>query len=108
MGRTMGRGVLLLLLASLVLGVGSAGGRTLATTTITVEVIGKGEVTSSPGGIKCGNGDKTCFLTFSGAVTLTAKAAKGWTFDGWSTASYDDCSGSGTGPCLVPDGADNI
>ena len=102
MGRTLGRGVPLLLLASLVLGVGSAGGHTLDTTTITVEVIGKGTVTSSSpnAGIKCGNGKKTCYLTFTsaGPITLTASPASHWSFDSWS----DDCSGSGTCDLAAP------
>src|SRR2546426_1580328 len=83
----------LLLLAALVLGVASAGGRSLATATVAVDVIGKGNVTSAPSGIKCGNGKKTCYVTFTsgGTVTLTPTAAGGWAFDSWS----GDCTGSG-------------
>jgi uncharacterized repeat protein (TIGR02543 family) len=98
------RGLLpLVLLAGLVLGVGQAGGRTAATTTVTVEVIGKGTITSDPGGIKCGNGKRTCYLTFSGAVTLKADDAGGWDFDSWS----GDCTPSGD-TCDVADGADAV
>lgn len=52
---------------------------------------GQGEVTSNPGRINCGS---TCFdfFTFSTAVTLTATAAPGSRFTGWSR----DCSGTGT------------
>ncbi len=66
MGRRLGWGAAALVLF-LALGAGVAGGRTLATTTITVEVIGKGTVTSDPAGIKCGNGKKICYLTFTGS-----------------------------------------
>jgi uncharacterized repeat protein (TIGR02543 family) len=107
MERTLGRGVLLLLLASLVLGVGSAGGRTLATTTITVEVIGKGTVTSDPSGIKCGNGKKTCYLTFSGSdssITLSASPADNWDDGTWE----DACSGSTGTDCALASGGDYI
>ena len=56
---------------------------------------GSGTVTSSPGGINCG---VTCSSTYShGAmVTLTAAAAVGSTFAGWSGGG---CSGTGT--CTV-------
>ena len=46
---------------------------------------GKGKVTSSPGGIACG---KACThgYAYGAAVTLTAKAASGSKFSGWSGA----------------------
>jgi hypothetical protein len=52
---------------------------------------GSGRVTSSPAGISCG---VTCSVGFfqGTAVTLTAKAARGSTFSGWSGA----CSGKTT------------
>ncbi len=102
----------LVALAALTLGVQSAAASASLTTTVTVEVIGKGTVTSSPGGIKCGNGKKTCYLTFSGDVTLTGKAASGWTFDGWDDPVMppfiNDCDGNGTGTCDLADGGDYI
>jgi hypothetical protein len=51
-------------------------------------------VTSSPTGISCG---ATCSASFASgtAVTLTAAAASGSTFTGWSGAC------SGTGACTV-------
>jgi hypothetical protein len=56
---------------------------------------GSGTVTSSPAGIDCG---ATCTASFYGGltVTLTAAAATGSTFAGWSGAG---CSGTGT--CVV-------
>lgn len=53
--------------------------------------IGSGRITSSPSGIDCG---ARCSNTFSKgtSVTLTAAAATGSTFTGWSGA----CSGSGS------------
>jgi hypothetical protein len=52
---------------------------------------GSGKVTSAPAGISCG---ATCSVGFplGTAVTLTAKAAKGSTFSGWSGA----CTGKTT------------
>jgi hypothetical protein len=56
---------------------------------------GSGTVTSSPTGINCGS---TCYSPFdnSTVVTLTAVAATGSTFTGWSGSG---CSGTGT--CVV-------
>ena len=55
---------------------------------------GAGTVTSSPAGISCAN---TCTANFTGgtSVTLTASAASGSTFAGWSGAC------TGTGSCTV-------
>ncbi len=93
------RALPLLALLALVVGVGSAGGRTLANTTVVVEVFGQGKVTSSAPntGISCGAGATTCYLTFSsgGTVTFTQSAASGWSFAGWGGL----CSGSGA--CTV-------
>ena len=52
---------------------------------------GTGTVTSSPTGISCGT---TCSANFKSGtvVTLTASAAAGSTFAGWSGA----CTGTGT------------
>ncbi|HYD51965.1 MAG TPA: cellulase family glycosylhydrolase, partial [Gemmatimonadaceae bacterium] len=56
---------------------------------------GAGTVTSSVGGINCGS---TCSATYASGttVTLTAAAASGSTFAGWSNA----CSGTGS-TCVV-------
>jgi uncharacterized repeat protein (TIGR02543 family) len=88
------RGLLpLLLLLPLALGVASAGGHALATTRVVVEVIGGGTVVSEPSGIKCGNGKKTCDLTFTdGSITLNANGNDDWTFDSWDSSVVADCT----------------
>jgi hypothetical protein len=55
---------------------------------------GSGTTTSNIGGIKCGADGATCVAEFEAGttVTLTATAAGGSTFAGWT----DDCSGAGT------------
>ena len=66
--------------------------------TVTKTGSGTGTVTSTPGGISCGS---TCSAPFGIVpVTLTATAAAGSTFAGWSGA----CSGTGT--CSVAMGSD--
>lgn len=62
---------------------------TLFLNPLTVTKTGKGTVTSAPAGIACG---KTCThgYAYGTSVTLTANAAKGSTFAGWSGA----CTGS--------------
>ncbi|EPX62817.1 Endo-1,4-beta-xylanase A precursor [Cystobacter fuscus DSM 2262] len=64
------------------------------TLTVTKSGAGGGTVTSSPSGIDCGS---TCGANYSSgtSVTLSAAAASGSTFAGWSGA----CSGTGT--CTV-------
>jgi hypothetical protein len=63
---------------------------------VRVGVIGKGRVTSSPGGIAC---TKTCSRTFAAGtrVRLTASAARGWRFAGWNGG----CTGRSI--CTVPE-----
>lgn len=58
---------------------------------LTVKLAGSGRVTSSPAGINC---RPTCAASFNSgtSVTLSAAAAKGYTFVGWSGA----CTGTGT------------
>jgi uncharacterized repeat protein (TIGR02543 family) len=96
----------LVLLAALSLGVGGAGARTLATTTLSVQVIGGGQVTSDGGQITCGSGAGTCYFTSSatsGSVELTANDTSGWTFDAWT-----GCAGATDNECTVAlDGGDH-
>ncbi len=101
----MRRGLLpLALLAVLVLGVTNAGGHTLATTNVIVQVSGLSRVTSDIPGISCGDGKRACYVTFTGSadITLTASGtADGWSFDSWAacpgTASGDTCVLSANG-----------
>jgi hypothetical protein len=73
-------------------GSGSSGTFTLQ---VTKNGTGSGTVTSSPSGISCGT---TCSRSFSGGttVTLTAAAASGSVFGGWSGGGC-----AGTGSCTV-------
>lgn len=75
-----------LLLVPLVLGLASASGSTLSVSTVTVQVIGRGSVTSTPAGLDCGNGAVTCHIAFSGSgvATLTPTAPDAWAFDSWT------------------------
>jgi uncharacterized repeat protein (TIGR02543 family) len=67
--------------------------------TLTVSTTGGGSVGSSPAGISCGS---TCVASYADGqqVTLTASAAAGSVFAGWSGA----CAGTGT--CTVTMDAD--
>jgi endoglucanase len=56
---------------------------------LTVATSGNGTVTSNPSGISCGTSCSASF-TAGTAVTLTAEAASGYTFNGWSGG----CSGT--------------
>lgn len=85
------------LLAALVVGVGGAGGRSLATTTLLVEVSGSGSVTGGGGQIGCGAGLVACYATYvsGSSVTISAAADSGWSFDSWSgcnTQSATTCT----------------
>ena len=83
-------------LAALTLGVGGAVGQAATTTTVRIQVIGKGSVKDAGNVMSCGNGATTCRISYSGSgstVTFTATAAEGWTFSTWSG---DDCSGATT------------
>jgi Divergent InlB B-repeat domain len=70
------------------------------TLTVSKSGAGSGTVTSAPGGISCGS-DCTGDFNEGSTVTLTASAAAGSTFTGWSGGGC-----SGTGPCTVDVGAD--
>ena len=71
---------------------------TIAPVTLTLSLTrsgtGSGTITSAPAGINCGAACNAAF-TSGTSVTLTATAATGSTFAGWSGA----CSGTGT--CVV-------
>jgi uncharacterized repeat protein (TIGR01451 family)/uncharacterized repeat protein (TIGR02543 family) len=77
------------------------GNFTLKTYTLTVgkSGTGSGTVTSSPSGINCG-ADCSEAYSYNTAVTLSAAAATGSTFSGWSGTC------SGTGACSVTSDAD--
>ncbi len=68
---------------------------TVATATLTVAKTGSGSGTVTGGGINCG---ATCSVTVAAgsSVTLSAAAAAGSAFTGWSGGGC-----SGTGPCTV-------
>src|SRR5262249_43617532 len=75
--------------------VSGAGVLTGSTLTVSRAGAGSGTVTSNPAGISCG---ATCSASFTNgtSVTLTAAAAAGSTFTGWSGA----CTGTAT-TCTV-------
>ncbi len=94
----------------LALGVGGASGRALATTTITVQVIGGGQVTSGGGQITCGAGSQQCYYTTSsttGSVTLTAVEQGGWSFDSWDCAATSGADNEICTITLSSSGGDN-
>ncbi|MGB0496459.1 MAG: InlB B-repeat-containing protein, partial [Kangiellaceae bacterium] len=62
--------------------------------TLSVNVNGSGDVTSSPGGINCGSDCSELYVENS-QITLTATPNSGWIFNGWSGS----CSGQTT--CVV-------
>ena len=109
MGRRAAWG--LLLCVAFALGASNAAGRSTAVTFITVQVVGKGTVESDPNGIKCGQGNTDCYVSFTetgGTVTLTADAADNWNFDSWgpSPPDTDPCGPGNT--CDIPkDGQDH-
>ena len=72
------------------------------TLAVTETGLGSGQVTSAPAGIACG---PTCSYTFTVGtpVTLTASAAAGSVFSGWTDAT---CSSFGTNPCTLTLAAD--
>jgi hypothetical protein len=74
------------------------------TQTLTVSKVGSGTgtVTSQPAGIDCGTTCSGRFIEFS-VIRLTATAAPGSTFTGWSAFGCDD-----TGPCDTGLGADAL
>ena len=83
----------LVALATLTIGVGGAVGHAAATTTtVRVQVIGRGVVSDNKSSMNCGNGATVCRISYSGtgSVTFTAAPASGWTFNGWGA----DCSGA--------------
>lgn len=75
----------------------TSGGAASHQLAVTVSGAGSGSVTSNPAGIACSTGQTgTCSMTGSGSVTLTASAASGSAFGGWTNCPAP----SGTG-CTV-------
>ncbi|HEY7604888.1 MAG TPA: InlB B-repeat-containing protein [Gaiellaceae bacterium] len=79
-------------LAALALGAGGAAGHQAATsTTVRVQVIGRGVVTDDKSQMNCGNGGTVCRVSYTGtgSVVFSEAPAPGWTFSDW-----DGCSGA--------------
>jgi len=79
-----------------------------------VSVVGKGQVTS-PKGIKCGDGKKTCALNLGGGTTTLTETetANGWTFDHWNDWDLTDgveggCDLDTGSTCDISDGHDHL
>ena len=72
----------------------SAEGCATVKSTLSITKIGNGTVTSSPAGINCGSDCSEAYASGT-VVNLTASAAAGFTFGGWSG------SGCATGPVTV-------
>ena len=68
-----------------------------STYALTVNITGSGTVTSAPSGISCGS-DCSENYTNGASVVLTAAAASGYSFSGWSGSGIS-CAGTGT--CTV-------
>jgi uncharacterized repeat protein (TIGR02543 family) len=84
----------LVALAALTLGVGGAVGHAAATTTtVRVQVIGRGVVTDNKSSMNCGNGATVCRVSYTGSgnVSFSAAPAPGWTFSDWEGCSGDPC-----------------
>ena len=72
--------------------------------TVTTSGLGTGQVTSSAGGITCGNGGSDCAEEYEAglSVTLTATPVAGSVFDNWTSGP---CTGQ-SGPCVINLGGD--
>jgi len=72
--------------------------------TVTTSGLGTGQVTSSAGGISCGNGGSDCAEEYDANLTftLTATPVTGSVFDRWTGGP---CTGQ-SGPCVVNLGGD--
>jgi Divergent InlB B-repeat domain len=66
--------------------------------TLSVRKMGRGRISSSPVGIKCGSGSHDCSEAYTAdtRVILTATPRSGWTFRGWSGGG---CTGKQ--PCTL-------
>jgi uncharacterized repeat protein (TIGR02543 family) len=101
MGRIVSGSVLLLLLAAFA--AGSAHSRAVTVTTVTVQVVGVGRITSGPP-INCGDEKTKCYAVFSGTsfIDLNAFETDGdWHFDSWENCPTppvgDTCTVDGDG-----------
>jgi hypothetical protein len=89
------------LAAALVLGVGGAAGRALATTEVSVSVIGGGKITGGGGQITCGGGNTSCYATYVTGTSVTLSIASDSSSSWSSTVAWDGCSTETTTTCTI-------
>jgi hypothetical protein len=97
MAGKVGRWALVAALGALTVGMGTAAAQPAAvsSTSVVVQVIGRGTVVADGGQINCGDGAKQCYFETGSSATmrLNVTPEAGWTFAGWRSGS-DDCAGA--------------